>query len=267
MTSRRNCRRRCGHFPGLPDVPRDGGLRKRVLDTIRKGYAAEYALKETILEYTKVFSRIEDPYLRERGHDIEIVGKRILENLLGFNEEIRTFKKKTILVAANISPAELIRFRQENLKGIILTKGGETSHVTILARSFEIPMVIGVPGIQNEVREDGFIIVDGTSGYVFPNPTRLVVREYQRMESEKVRRNERLDGLRTLPAMTMDGFHVRMGANIGLLSDLDLVEKYGADHSACTGRNSLSCPAPASPPKTSRPTCTGGFSRAPGDVR
>ncbi|MGV8081661.1 MAG: phosphoenolpyruvate--protein phosphotransferase [Syntrophales bacterium] len=209
---------------------RDGGLKKRVIDTIRKGYAAEYALKETVLEYTNVFSRIEDPYLRERGHDIEIVGKRILDNLLGFNEEIRTFKKKTILVAANISPAELIRFRQENLRGIILTKGGETSHVTILARSFEIPMVIGVPGIQNEVREDGFLIVDGTSGYVFPHPTRLVIREYQRLESEKVRRNERLDGLKTLPAETLDGFHVRMGANIGLLSDLDLVDKYGADH-------------------------------------
>jgi phosphotransferase system enzyme I (PtsP) len=209
---------------------RDGGLKKRVIDTIRKGYAAEYALKETILDYTKVFSRIEDPYLRERGHDIEVVGKRILDNLLGFNEEVHSFKKNTILVAANISPAELIRFRQENLKGIVLTKGGETSHVTILARSFEIPMVIGVPGVQNEVREDGLVIVDGTSGYVFPNPSRLVVREYQRMENEKIRRNERLDGLRTLPATTLDGFHVRMGANIGLLSDLDLVEKYGADH-------------------------------------
>ncbi len=209
---------------------RDGGLRNRVVETIRKGYAAEFALKETVLEYTKVFSRIEDPYLRERGHDIEIVGKRILDNLLGLGEEIRTFQKKTILIAANISPAELIRFRQENLKGIILTKGGETSHVTILARSFEIPMVIGLPGLQNEVREDGFLIVDGTSGFVFPSPTRLVIREYQRLESEKIKRNERLDGIRTLPAETLDGFHVRMGANIGLLSDLDLVEKYGADH-------------------------------------
>jgi phosphotransferase system, enzyme I, PtsP len=209
---------------------RDGGLRNRVIDTIRKGYAAEFALKETILEYTKVFSRIEDSYLRERGHDIEVVGKRILDNLLGLGEEIRTFKKKTVLIAANISPAELIRFRQENLKGIILTRGGETSHVAIFARSLEIPMVIGVPGLQNEVREDDFIIVDGTSGFVFPNPTRLVIREYQRLESEKVRRNERLDGLKTLPAVTLDGFDVRMGANIGLLSDLDLVEKYGADH-------------------------------------
>jgi phosphotransferase system enzyme I (PtsP) len=209
---------------------RDGGLRNRVVETIRKGYSAEFALKETVLEYTSVFSRIEDPYLRERGHDIEVVGKRILDNLLGFSEEIRTFKKKTILIAAAISPAELIRFRQENLKGIVLTRGGETSHVAILARSFEIPMVIGVPGLQSEIREDELIVVDGNSGLVFPNPSRLVIREYERLESEKIRRNERLDSLKTLPAVTLDGFEVRMGANIGLLSDLDLVEKYGADH-------------------------------------
>ena len=211
---------------------RDVGLKNKVTAYIKQQkYAAEYALKEVILDYVRVFSKMEDPYLRERGFDIENVGRRILKNLLGLeDDEPGRFIKKTIIIASSISPGELIVLRQENLKGIILSKGGVTSHVAILAKSFEIPMVIISRVMLREIRENDVLIVDGTSGLIFHKPSEIIVREYQRLEDEKSQQGGRLETLRQLKPQTLDGFEVKLGANIGLLSDFELVEKYGADH-------------------------------------
>ena len=211
---------------------RDVGLKNKVTAYIKQQkYAAEYALKEVILDYVRVFSKMEDPYLRERGFDIENVGRRILKNLLGLeDDEPGRFIKKTIIIASSISPGELIMLRQENLKGIILSKGGVTSHVAILAKSFEIPMVIISRVMLREIRENDVLIVDGTSGVIFHKPSEIIVREYQRLEDEKSQQGGRLETLRKLKPQTLDGFEVKLGANIGLLSDFELVEKYGADH-------------------------------------
>ena len=136
---------------------KDGGLKNKVIANIRGGHVAEYALKEVILNYLKTFARIEDPYIRQRGMDIENIGKRILRNLLGLGDgETGVFERDTILIASSLSPAELIRAQQEKLRGIILSKGGETSHVAILSRSFEIPMVINIPGLPEKGRGKRF---------------------------------------------------------------------------------------------------------------
>jgi phosphotransferase system enzyme I (PtsP) len=210
---------------------RDGGLNDNVTALIRQKYAAEYALKEVILNYLRMFSRMEDSYLQERGSDIENVGRRLLRTLLGLDdEEPRNFAKKTIIIASGLAPADLFSLRQENLKGIILSKGGEASHVAIIARSFGIPMVIIARGMLQDVQEDDYLIIDGTSGIIFHNPSEVIVGEYQRLEYEKARKDEGLESLKDLKAKTLDGFEVRLGANIGLLSDLEFVEKYGADH-------------------------------------
>ncbi len=224
--------------PGDEDILRtylkylhDRGLKNKIIAHIRQKYAAEYALKEVILDYVRLFSKMEDPYLRERGFDIENVGKRILKNLLGFeDEDHKRFTGKTIVIAASISPGELIHLRQENLKGIIVSKGGEASHVAILARSFEIPMVIITRALLREIQENDSLIIDGRSGVIYHEPSELIVREYQRLEDEKARQYGRLEAIRPLKAQTPDDFEVRLGANISLLSDFELVEKYGADH-------------------------------------
>jgi phosphotransferase system, enzyme I, PtsP len=210
---------------------RDGGLKEKVTALIKQRYAAEYALKEVILDYLRIFSHMEDSYLQERGSDIENVGKRILRNLLGLDEEPPgDFVKKTIIVVSSLSPAELFSLKQENLKGIVLSKGGEMSHVAIIARSFGIPMIIIPHGELVDIQEDDFVILDGTSGIIFPNPSEIIVGEYQRLEYEESKKDESLKQLRDSKPQTLDGFEVRLGANIGLLSDLKFVEKYGADH-------------------------------------
>ncbi|MBW2645453.1 MAG: phosphoenolpyruvate--protein phosphotransferase, partial [Deltaproteobacteria bacterium] len=194
-------------------------------------YCAEYALKKVVLDYVELFSAMDDPYLRERGADIEDIGKRVLRNLLGHERQAtREFTKETVVIASDISPVDLVGLRQDNLKGIVLSRGGKTSHAVILAKSFEIPMVIGVKDILETVKENDPLIVDGTSGLVFSKPPQAIIDEYARLRTEKTKQVQKLDALRELKAETKDGYEIKLGANIGLMSDLELVKKYGADH-------------------------------------
>ncbi|MBC2695213.1 MAG: phosphoenolpyruvate--protein phosphotransferase [Desulfobacteraceae bacterium] len=209
----------------------DRSFKKKIIAHIKEGSCAEYALKKAILKYVEFFSNMEDPYLKERGSDIEDIGKRVLRKLLGYEgRETRQFTRETVVIASDISPIDLIGLRQDNLKGIVLSRGGKTSHAVILAKSFEIPMVIGVRDMLDTVKENDFLIVDGTSGIVFSKPPQVIIDEYTRLKAEKVNKFQQLDVLRDLEAKTKDGYEIKLGANIGLLSDLELVKKYGGDH-------------------------------------
>ncbi|MBW1940811.1 MAG: GAF domain-containing protein, partial [Deltaproteobacteria bacterium] len=209
----------------------DKVFKEKITARIKQGHCAEYALKKVVLDYVKFFSDMDDPYLRERGSDIEDMGKRVLQNLLGLKlKPEKKFKRETVVIASDISPIDLVGLKQENLKAIVLSRGGKTSHAVILAKSFEIPMVIGVKDILETVKENDPLIVDGTSGLVFNKPSQVVIDEYGRLKTEKTKQVQKLNAIRELKAETKDGYEVKLGANIGLLSDLELVSKYGADH-------------------------------------
>ena len=209
----------------------DAAFRRNICDRIDAGYTAAAALKQVVLQYLGHFNRMEDPYLRQRGADIVDAGKQVLANLLAIGKTPQTaFSGDTIVIAADISAAELIRLRQPHLKGIILAKGGKTSHAVILAKSFELPMIIGVTDVLDSIRENDRLIVDGTSGLIFRDPPPEIRAEYDRLRVEKEKSFRHLDRLRDLPALTSDGRVCRLGANVSLLSDLELVHKYGADH-------------------------------------
>jgi phosphotransferase system enzyme I (PtsP) len=210
---------------------RDQAFKDKVKEHIRQGLTAEYALKKVVLKHVIFFLKLDDPYLRDRGADIEDIGKRVLRNLFGFQGALAAeLDRETIIVASEISPVDLVALKQPNLKGIVLSKGGKTSHAVILAKSFEIPMVIGVKGALDTVKHHDFLIVDGTSGLVFRQPTQEIIDEYAHLKVEKEKKFQTLAVLKPLKAETKDGYEIRLGANIGLLSDMDLVEKYGADH-------------------------------------
>jgi phosphotransferase system, enzyme I, PtsP len=209
----------------------DKSLKRKIIERIRRGTTAEYALKETILEYVNKFSAIQDVYLKERASDVLDIGRRVLAHLKGVSEDPhQALTKPTILIASDISPVELLAIRQPNLTGIALARGGKTSHTVILARSMEIPIVIGVSGVLDIVRENDYIIVDGASGMVFVNPDSDICAKYARRRKQHEKNQQELGAFRDLQAMTLDGAPIKLGANIGLLSDIALVEKYGADH-------------------------------------
>ena len=210
---------------------RDTAFKKKVVAFIKEGYAAEYALKKVVLDYLKKFSEMSDPYLRERGRDIEDAGRNILRNLLEMeHSSTKKFKKDTIIIASDLSPADVVALKQKRLRAIVLSKGGQTSHTAILAKSFEIPMVINVKEVVETVKENNLLIVDGISGVVFANPSNEIIIEYQRLKDEKKKHDHQLNALKNLPAVTKDGFRIMLGANIGLLSDLQLAKKYGAEY-------------------------------------
>ena len=209
----------------------DKAFRRKIWDHIDAGYTAAAALKQVVLQYLGHFNQMEDPYLRQRGTDIVDAGKQVLANLLAIRKTPQAaFCGDTVVIAADISAAELIRLRQPYLKGIVLAKGGKTSHAVILAKSFEIPMIIGVKDVLDSIRENDQLIVDGTSGLIFRDPPPEIRGEYDRLLVEKEKNFRDLDRLRDLPALTRDGRFCRLGANVSLLSDLELVHKYGADH-------------------------------------
>lgn len=209
----------------------DRSLKNRIRDHIRSGSCAEYALKQVIMSYVEKFRAVEDPYLSERSADILDIGRRVLDMLIGTGGGLhRTFDKDTIVIASDLSPVDLLAIRQPHLKGIVLFRGGRTSHTVILAKSFEITIVIGVDNVIETVREGDHLILDGVSGFVFANPPKEIRVEYDRRREEEKAISRKLESIKNLPAVTTDGVHIGMGANIGLMSDTELVRKSGADH-------------------------------------
>lgn len=212
-------------------VINDPSFKKKIMNGIKTGYCAEFALKQVVEKLMLQFMGIEDIYLRERSADIEDIGKRVLRNLIGADiRPIGILSEDTILVASDISAVDLVTLLQPKLKGIALSGGGRTSHAAILSKSFELPMVIGFSEILETVKEGDFLILDGTSGLLFKEPTEEILKEYRRLKAEKERDYRQLDTLRELPAVTRDGKSIGLDANIGLLSDTELVRKYGCDH-------------------------------------
>ncbi|MGM0787023.1 MAG: phosphoenolpyruvate--protein phosphotransferase [Thermodesulfobacteriota bacterium] len=209
----------------------DEGLKTRIIEIIRSGRCAEFALKQVILGYVETFRNMDDAYLSERAADVLDIGRRVLGHLMGATgDPHEPMTRPTIVVASDISPVDLLAIRQPNLKAIVTASGGRTSHTVILAKSLEIPIVIGVEGLFEHVREKDFLIVDGASGFVFVNPGPVIREEYERRQNENRMIRQRLTAIRELPAITIDGIHIRLGANIGLLSDIPHVKEYGADH-------------------------------------
>ncbi len=207
----------------------DPSFRKDIVEGIRKGYTAAYALKQTVARHIQRFMKIDDPYLRERAKDIEDIGRQVLARLLGDTpDQSTTLTADTILIASDISPLELIAVRQKRLKGLALAGGGRTSHAAILAKSFEIPLVIGLSDILDRVQEGDHLILDGNSGLVFRSPSEDIINEYKQIRGEKKRLSRRLHTLKDKPPVTKDGHRLSLNANIGLLSDTPLVQLYGA---------------------------------------
>jgi phosphotransferase system enzyme I (PtsP) len=195
---------------------------------LKEGYVAEYAVSSVFGQHLQTFSQIEDEYLRDRSSDVKDVAQRVLENLSGTKEEKVSIPEQAILVAEDLSPADLTLIEGTHYRGIVLSTGGVTSHASILAKSFEIPSVVGVEGLLDTVQQGDSLIVDGNSGIVYINPSHEVRHEYERLEREYLAVNRELNEIRELPAETLDGHRVALYANIGLLSEIAFAHMHGA---------------------------------------
>jgi phosphotransferase system enzyme I (PtsP) len=207
----------------------DPAIIQQVEDRIRKeGSIAEYAVRVVFEQYLQSISQIEDNYLRERTTDVKDAAQRLLENLSGTSGTRIEIPQDAVLVAEDLSPADLSMLEGDRFKGIVLSTGGVTSHASILAKSFEIPSVVAVDNLLETVRQEDLLIVDGNAGYVYVNPNQDVTREYNRLEGEYRELNRELQALKDLPAESLDGHRVALYANVGLLSDVAFAHMHGA---------------------------------------
>jgi phosphotransferase system enzyme I (PtsP) len=195
---------------------------------VNEGHVAEYAVKVVFEQYLKSISSINDEYLRERTTDVKDAAQRLLENLTGMPGQQYDVPDDAVLVAEDLSPADLSMLEGDKFRGIALATGGVTSHASILAKSFEIPSVVAVEDLMEFVHQGDLLIIDGNAGSIHVNPNSEVIREYDRLERDYADLNRELAGLKSLPPETTDGHRVSLYANIGLLSDVAFAQLHGA---------------------------------------
>ena len=198
----------------------------------REACNAEWALKLQLDDLLAHFAEVQDEYLRERKTDVRQVAERVVAALTGQGgvvpEKLRARNEDTILVARDLSPADVILFKDHQVAAFVTDLGGQTSHTAILARSLAIPAIVALHTARELVREDELIIIDGTQGVVIVDPDETVLAEYRLKQNQWKLERLKLTRIKSASADTLDGTHVELHANIELPGDLDGVKAAGA---------------------------------------
>ncbi len=192
---------------------------------------AEWALQRERRRLQRMFEAIPDPYIRERGQDVGFVVRRVLQALMGREPEgLGNAPPGVIVVAEDLSPGELAQVTRDTVAGLVTEGGSRTSHVTIMARTLEIPAVVGVAEpLVSELSDGTTLILDGRNGLIIVDPAPEIVAEYQKQLSDyKVLTRDLLRYV-DLPAETRDGMRVRMMANVDQISEIPDALRYGAE--------------------------------------
>ena len=207
-------------------------------------YNAEWALTTQLEIISRQFDEMDDEYLRERKADLEQVVERILRHMKGTPSPIATPSASNdsspqlalegakeaplVLVAQDLSPADMLQFKSKVFAGFVTAVGGKTSHTAIVARSMDIPAVVGARGASQLIRQDDWVIIDGNAGVVIVDPTPMILAEYGFRQRQNELERERLSRLRFTPSLTMDEQKVELLANIEQPGDSAAAVRAGA---------------------------------------
>lgn len=226
---------------GLPQVKallsahamilRDAALRdttvKRILDD---GQNAEWALQDTVRQIKGLFDRLDEDYFRERRSDVDIVGDRVLRNLVGEETELLNhLSDDAIVVAYDLSPADTVALAKFAARAFVTERGGRTSHTAILARALDVPCVLNARGVMEFAGSGDALIVDGRSGEVVLRPTDTSTGRYRSLERRRRREDAALLADRDLPAVTTDGVRVALLGNIEVSQEIQPLLEKGAE--------------------------------------
>ena len=203
-------------------------------------YNAEWALSAQLEVLARQFDDMDDVYLRERKADVEQVVERLLRELTrmsghvpGTSAPVPTARALAgadplVLVANDVAPADMMQFKRSVFTGFVTDVGGRTSHTAIVARSMDIPAVVGAREASRLIRQDDWVVIDGDAGVVIVNPSDIVLQEYRFRQRQSALERARLDRLRHTPAVTLDGQRVELLANIELPADAAAALEAGA---------------------------------------
>ncbi|WKZ33902.1 MAG: phosphoenolpyruvate--protein phosphotransferase [Thermodesulfobacteriota bacterium] len=191
---------------------------------------AEWALKTVLKELMDYFEKMDDQYLRERAMDIEHLVNRVLLNLMGRkHESVSAIKEPVVVVAHDLAPTDTAQMVRGTVLGFLTDVGGKTSHTAIMARSLEIPAVVGLESITRKAESGDIVIVDGTTGTVIINPSESVVEVYKRRRERYENYGKALFHYKDLPSETTDGRRVRLMGNMEIVEEIDSLIEHGAE--------------------------------------
>jgi phosphoenolpyruvate-protein phosphotransferase (PTS system enzyme I) len=212
------------HLMLLQDTQLQDGVKHWVEE---RHYNAEWALTSQLDLISRHFDEMEDPYLRERKADLEQVVERMLRHMRGVPSPVPSRAEASasagggegtvdplVLVAHDLSPADMLQFKQSLFVGFVTDVGGKTSHTAIVARSMDIPAVVGARTASQLVQQDDWVIIDGDAGLILVNPSPIVLAEYGFKQRQGEVERERLSRIKNTPAVTLDGERIELLANI-----------------------------------------------------
>ena len=190
---------------------------------------AEWALSKSENKILESFSKIDEEYFKERQNDIIQVIERVLNNLLGKSED-KVFKldRPVIVVAKDLSPADLAHISRQKILGFATDVGGRTSHTGIVAASMEIPAVVGAENLSQHANQGDLMIIDGIHGVIILDPTEEVIQEYREIKSQYIKTQEELHAELSLPSETQDHHAISLFANMELLEEVSFIQHQGA---------------------------------------
>ncbi len=221
-------------FEGHIMLLEDEELEQEIIALIKEEHASADAATHTIIEgQAKALEELDDEYLKERAADVRDIGKRLLQNILGLHiVDLSAITDEVILVAKDLTPSETAQLNLKKVLGFITDLGGRTSHTSIMARSLELPAIVGTGGITNQVKNGDYLILDGVNNTIYINPAEDVIEKLKEVQSHYLSEKNELAKLKDLPAITLDGHQVEVGANIGTVRDIPGAERNGAE---CVG--------------------------------
>ncbi len=192
---------------------------------------ADFAYHTVTDRYIAAMEQVEDEYLRERTADMKDLAARVLDNLLEVKDafDLKHISEPCILVAHELSPSTTAQLNKKLVLGFATDIGGKTSHTAIMARSLDIPAIVGLKNFSEEVDSGDYVLIDGYSGSVIVNPTDKTLFEYGQLEKNQASLDEKLREVQGLPAITLDGKAIHLSANIEDQFDVESVLQHGAE--------------------------------------
>ncbi|WP_270822286.1 phosphoenolpyruvate-protein phosphotransferase PtsI [Aeromonas sp. QDB14] len=216
-----------GHIMLLEDEELEGDIRSFIKE---HKASADRAVHEVIEQYAKMMADLDDPYLRERATDFRDIGTRLVKNVLGIAVvNLSTIDEEVILVAKDLTPSETAQINLKYVLGFVTDIGGRTSHTSIMARSLELPAVVGTNDITERVKNGDMLVLDAINNQVIINPTADQLNEAKKFQAQFQAEKDELAKLKDLPAITLDGHQVEVCANIGTVKDTEGAIRNGAE--------------------------------------
>lgn len=218
-------------FEGHLMILEDEELEEEIIDYIRSHKAnAAAAAGKIIDQQVQMLSEIDDEYLKERAGDIRDIGNRLLKNILGMHiVDLGDINEEAILVAYDLTPSETAQLNLDKVLGFITDIGGRTSHTSIMARSLELPAIVGTNNVTEKVNSGDYLILDAVNNAVYVNPTQDQIDALKAQQAQLAEEKAELAKLKDLPALTLDGHRVDVVANIGTIRDCEGADRNGAE--------------------------------------